>query len=112
MIYREEQTLTEGSYVSGISSQRLIGRTIGRYFDSVCQSHGDELALVVRHQQVRWSYAELRDRVDAVASALLKGGLEPGDRIVMCPQNRAEWTIVQFPTAKAGLILVNINPAY
>ena len=104
--------MTIDSYVSGISSQPLIGRTIGNYFDSVCQSHGDELALVVRHQQVRWSYRELRDRSDAVASALLKAGLEPGDRIGIWSHNRAEWAIVQFATAKAGLILVNINPAY
>ena len=100
------------SYECGSSSRPLIGCTIGRYFDSVCEDHGDELALVVRHQAVRWTYAQLRERVDAVASALLEKGLELGDRVGIWSHNRAEWTIMQFATAKAGLILVNINPAY
>lgn len=104
--------MTTQSYVSGVSSHPLIGQTIGSYFDSACQAHGNELALVVRHQKVRWSYREVRDRVDAVATALLDAGLEPGDRIGIWSHNRAEWAIMQFATAKAGLILVNINPAY
>lgn len=104
--------MTEQSYVSGISSQPLIGQTIGSYFDSICRSHPDDLALVVRQQKVHWSYGELRERVDAVATALLKAGLEPGDRLGIWSHNRAEWVIVQFASAKAGLILVNINPAY
>ena len=104
--------MSTNSYVSGASDQPLIGQTIGRYFDSACQAHGDELALVVRHQNVRWSYRELHERVEAAASALLQAGLRPGDRIGIWSHNCAEWVITQYATAKAGLILVNINPAY
>jgi fatty-acyl-CoA synthase len=66
----------------------------------------------VRHQDVRWTYAELARRVDDLAAGLLALGLEPGDRIGIWSQNNAEWVLTQFATAKAGLILVNVNPAY
>src|SRR6202034_3384251 len=69
-------------------------------------------ALIVRHQGVRWSYAELKAKIDAFAAGLLALGLSPGDRIGIWSPNNAEWVITQFATAKAGLILVNINPAY
>jgi fatty-acyl-CoA synthase len=104
--------MPELSYVSGVSEQPLIGRTIGAEFDRVCALHSDALALVVRHQGVRWTYAELKQRVDALAAGLLALGLEPGERIGIWAPNCAEWAITQFATAKAGLILVNINPAY
>lgn len=73
---------------------------------------GDHTALVVHHQDIRWSYNELAARVDAFAAGLLSYGLRPGDRIGIWSPNRAEWIVAQFATAKAGLILVNINPAY
>jgi len=104
--------MAELSYVHGASSQPLIGKTIGAQFDETCAAHPDRLALVVRHQGVRWTYAELKARVDAFAAGLIALGLEPGDRIGVWAPNCAEWTITQFATAKAGLILVNINPAY
>ena len=104
-------TLTQ-SYVHGASTVSLLGDTLGAYFDGAVARWRDELALVVRHQQVRWSYGELARRVDAFAAGLLALGLEPGDRIGIWSPNNAEWVITQFATAKAGLILVNINPAY
>jgi fatty-acyl-CoA synthase len=61
---------------------------------------------------VRWTYAELGARVDALAAGLLALGLEPGDRIGIWSPNNFEWVVTQFATAKAGLVLVNINPAY
>jgi fatty-acyl-CoA synthase len=100
------------SYVHGASTQPLIGKTIGALFDETCAAHPERLALIVRHQGVRWTYAQLKDRVDAFAAGLLALGLEPGDRVGIWAPNCAEWTITQFATAKAGLILVNINPAY
>jgi len=100
------------SYVHGASTQPLIGKTIGALFDETCAGHPERLALIVRHQGIRWTYAELKDRVDAFAAGLLALGLEPGDRVGIWAPNCAEWTITQFATAKAGLILVNINPAY
>ena len=103
---------TRLSYVHGASGQPLIGQTIGRYFDDACARHAGQEALVVRHQNVRMTYAELRLKVDALACGLRRLGLEPGERIGIWSQNNHEWTLTQFATAKAGLVLVNINPAY
>ncbi|MEX2647789.1 MAG: AMP-binding protein, partial [Alphaproteobacteria bacterium] len=100
------------SYVHGAPHAPLIGDTIGLHLDRVVARWPDREALVVRHQGVRWSYAELAQRVDDVAAGLLALGLEPGERIGIWSPNNAEWAITQFATARAGLVLVNINPAY
>ena len=100
------------SYVHGGSDTPLIGETISVHFDRIAARWSNREALVVRHQDVRWSYEELKERVDAFAAGLLALGLEPGDRVGIWSPNNAEWVITQFATAKAGLILVNINPAY
>jgi fatty-acyl-CoA synthase len=105
-------TETALSYVHGASNVTLIGETIGRHFDRTVARWGDRLALVVRQQGVRWSYRELGEKVDAFAAGLVALGLQPGERIGIWSPNNAEWTVTQFATAKAGLILVNINPAY
>ncbi len=104
--------MAEPSYVHGASGRPLIGETIGAYFDQTVKRHGERLALVVRHQQIRWSWRQLKERVDALAAGLVALGLEPGQRIGVWSPNNAEWVVTQFATAKAGLILVNINPAY
>ena len=100
------------SYVHGVSATPLIGDTIGVHFDQAAERFADRDALIVRQQNVRWSYSALKARVDALAAGLLALGLTPGDRIGIWSPNNAEWAITQFATAKAGLILVNINPAY
>lgn len=100
------------SYVHGASSQPLIGDTIGVHFDRAASRWGQHEALVVRHQDIRWTYDDFKQRVDALAAGLLALGLEPGDRIGIWSPNNAEWVTTQIATAKAGLILVNINPAY
>ena len=100
------------SYVHGASATPLIGATIGVSFDRSASTWPDREALVVRHQHIRWTYAELKRQVDAFAAGLLTLDLQPGDRIGIWSPNNAEWVITQFATAKAGLILVNINPAY
>jgi fatty-acyl-CoA synthase len=100
------------SYDHGTSPSRLIGETIGGAFDRTVARFPEREALVVRHQDVRWTWAELGRRVDALAAGLLSLGLEPGDRIGIWAPNCSEWVLTQFATAKAGLILVNINPAY
>ena len=104
--------MSELSYVSGVSDKPLLGQTIGDCFDASCAAHPDIPALISRHQKIRWTYAEMNERVDALAAGLLALGLEPGDRIGVWAPNCAEWALTQFATAKAGLILVNINPAY
>ncbi|WP_199153250.1 AMP-binding protein [Chromobacterium sp. ASV23] len=100
------------SYANGAAAQPLLGQTIGRFFDEACQRHGDRLALRVRHQDIRWSYAELKRQVDSLACGLRRLGLAPGERVGIWSQNRAEWVLMQFAAAKAGLVLVNINPGY
>ena len=100
------------SYVHGASAETLIGETIGVHFDRAVMRWPHSEALVVRHQDIRWTYSELQQRVDAVAAGLLALGLKPGDRVGIWSPNNAEWVVTQFATAKAGIILVNINPAY
>ena len=100
------------SYAHGVSSTPLIGDTIGVHFDKSAERWPDRPALIVRQQNVRWTYRELKEQADAFAAGLLALGLAPGDRIGIWSPNNAEWVITQFATAKAGLILVNINPAY
>jgi fatty-acyl-CoA synthase len=102
----------ELSYVHGASDQPLIGKTIGQFFDDACAKWATRPALAVRHQKVRLSYAELREAVDKLAAGLLTLDLNPGDRIGIWSPNNSEWVLTQFASAKAGLILVNINPAY
>ena len=100
------------SYVHGASQTPLIGATIGEFFDRTVAQVGERDALIARHQEVRWSWRQLKQRVDDFAAGLLALGLEPGQRIGIWSPNNAEWVVAQFATAKAGLILVNINPAY
>jgi fatty-acyl-CoA synthase len=100
------------SYAQGASDIPLIGETIGQSFDRTVARWGDRPGLIVRQQGVRWSYRELAAKVDAFAAGLVALGLQPGDRIGIWSPNNAEWVVTQFATAKAGLILVNINPAY
>lgn len=100
------------SYVNGLADVPLLGETIGVNFDRAVATWGDRPALIVRQQGVRWSYAELGAKVDALAAGLLALGLEPGERIGIWSPNNAEWVVTQYATAKAGLVLVNINPAY
>ena len=102
----------ELSYVSGVGTQPLLGETIGACFDRIVKRFGEREALVVRHQNIRWTYRELQRRANNLAVALLRLGLNPGERIGIWSQNNAEWLLAQLATAKAGLILVNINPAY
>src|SRR4051812_25800758 len=101
-----------GSYAHGTSTTPLLGETIGDNLDRAVREHGDREALVVRHQGVRLSYAELGTQVDRAARALVAAGLQPGDRVGIWAPNCAEWVLIQYATAKAGVILVNINPAY
>jgi fatty-acyl-CoA synthase len=104
--------MTKLSHDKGATSVPLIEDTIGAYFDAACAKYADREALVSRHQSDRLTYAEYRRRVDALACSLMRLGLEKGDRIAIWSQNNVEWALTQFATAKAGLVLVNINPAY
>jgi len=100
------------SYVQGLSGEPMLGQTIGAALDAAAARWGDRLALVSRHQNVRLTWGDLHARAEALAAGFLALGLVPGDRIGIWSPNNVEWALVQFASAKAGLILVNINPAY
>jgi fatty-acyl-CoA synthase len=100
------------SYVHGAHEVPLIGESIGVHLAGIAARFGDDEALVVRHQDIRWTWREFDERVTRLAAGLLRLGLQPGDRVGIWAQNCAEWVLVQFATARAGLIMVNINPAY
>ena len=103
--------LTE-SYVSAVSDKPLVYETIGACFDRIADLHGARDGLIVRHQNIRWTYAEYRRAVDRFAAGLLQLGIGKGDRVGVWAPNCYEWCVAQFATAKIGAILVCINPAY
>ena len=82
---------------SGCSAKRWVPASIGS-----CERFGDREALVVRHQNIRWTYRELQRRANNLAVALMRLGLKPGERIGIWSQNNAEWLLAQLATAKAG----------
>ena len=100
------------SYASGTSATPLLGETIGANLERTVARFGDREALVEVWTGRRWTYAELDRDVDAVACALLAAGIAKGDRVGIWSPNCAEWVLLQYATAKAGVILVNVNPAY
>ena len=104
--------IVDPSYVSGTATTALIGQTIGDNLDAVVAAHPDNLCLVSRHQEIRWSYADFLAATNRCARAFLALGVERGDRVGIWSPNRAEWTVVQYATAKLGAILVNVNPSY
>jgi fatty-acyl-CoA synthase len=105
-------TAIEKSYYCGASTTQIIYETIGGFFDRVAEKYPDSQALILRHQGVEWTYAELQRRVDQLAAGLLTLGIVPGDRVGIWGPNSAEWVLTQLATAKLGAIMVCINPAY
>ena len=100
------------SHVRGADAPPLREETIGQALTAAARNWPDREALVSVHQNIRWSYRALNDKAEALAAGLLALGLARGDRVGIWAPNCAEWTLTQFATAKAGIILVNINPAY
>jgi fatty-acyl-CoA synthase len=100
------------SYFCGASQTQIIYQTIGNYFDEVVARYPEGEALVVCHQDVRWTWTEFQQQVDRLATGLFSLGIEPGDRVGIWGPNSYEWVLVQFATAKIGAIMVCINPAY
>ena len=100
------------SYVKGAETPPLREDTIGEALDEAARRWGGVEAVVSVLQGVRWTFGELKARADALAAGLLALGLGRGERVGIWSPNNAEWVLTQFATAKAGLILVTINPAY
>jgi fatty-acyl-CoA synthase len=104
--------MTELAYASGASTTPLIGQTIGENLAATAARFPDRDALVVPFDDVRLTYAGLDREVDRVARGLIALGLGTGDRLGIWSPNSAEWVLVQYGSARAGVILVNLNPAY
>src|SRR3954453_18794736 len=102
----------EPSYAHGTSATALLGETIGENLDRAVAAHGERDALVSVHQGLRYTYSELAEAVQRTARALVAPGRGVGDRVGIWSPNCAEWVLAQYATAKLGIILVNINPAY
>ena len=100
------------SYVSGNTDVPLLQQTIGESLRETARKYPERPALVVKHQSINWSYRQLDEQVDAFAAGLLRLGFEVGDRVGVWAPNCVEWIIAQYATARAGIIQVNINPAY
>ena len=100
------------SYASGTSDTPLLGDTIGDNLDRTVAAFGDGDALVDVPSGRRWTWTRFREDVDTLALGLIAAGLEKGDRLGIWAPNLPEWTLIQYATAKIGVVLVNINPAY
>ncbi|MGE0044582.1 MAG: AMP-binding protein [Hyphomonadaceae bacterium] len=100
------------AHVTGVDAPPLLETTIGQALEEAARKWPNREALVSVHQNIRWTFAELNARADALAAGLLALGLEPGERIGIWSTTNAEWALTQMAAAKAGFILVTINPAY
>src|SRR4051812_28746417 len=100
------------SYEHGTSLTPLLGDTIGALLERTAARFGERDAVVSRAQKVRLSYTEFNNQVDLLARGLLDLGLGRGDRVGIWSPNNVEWLLLQYATAKLGVLLVNINPAY
>ena len=100
------------SYEHGTALKPLLSETIGANLDATVAKFADREAIVSVHQEVRMTYREFAEQVESLARALLADGFTKGDRVGIWSPNRYEWAVVQYATAKIGVILVNINPAY
>jgi fatty-acyl-CoA synthase len=100
------------SYFCGTAQTPLLYETIGNCLDRTAAKYPDNEALVVRHQNIRWTYRRYQQEIDKLASGLLKLGIVPGDRVGIWAPNCFEWCLTQFATAKIGAVMVCINPAY
>jgi fatty-acyl-CoA synthase len=100
------------SYVCGTAELPLLGETLGDFLERACGTFASSPALVAPSEQVRLSFAQLREQVDVVARGLLALGLVRGDRLGIWSANRSEWVLTQLAAARVGVILVTINPAY
>jgi len=100
------------SYAFQGSEKPLIGKTIGKMLDEIAEKYPDNDAVVSLHQGLRFTYRQLQQEVNRAAKGFMALGLKKGDRLAIWATNIAEWIITQFATAKVGIILVNINPAY
>ncbi|XP_076053938.1 medium-chain acyl-CoA ligase ACSF2, mitochondrial-like isoform X1 [Oratosquilla oratoria] len=111
-VRRRSTAQYEWSYVSCVGQMPLSGLTFGQMVDRAEDLYGDREAIVSVHQGVRATFSQMKEEADKLAAGFLALGLNPGDRIGIWGPNMYEWVLTQYAAAKAGLVLVNINPAY
>ena len=102
----------EQSFLKGPTNFKLLNHTIGQHLYLISSKFPSSVAVIVEHQNIKWTYAELYKKVQSVALGLLKLGVKPGDRIGIWSPNNIEWILVQYATASIGAIMVCVNPAY
>ena len=100
------------SYAHGASSVELLGETLGENLRRIVQSSGGSEALVARAQGLRYTYGQFLAEAVRCARGLVARGVKKGDRVGIWSPNRAEWVVLQYGSALAGAVLVNVNPAY
>ncbi|KAF9439296.1 Fatty-acid-CoA ligase [Entomortierella beljakovae] len=102
------------SYVRGatVGAKPLTEDSIGVYWDKIVNQYGDHQGVVVKHEDVRWSYRQFGEQVDNLCRGLYESGLRKGDRLAVWMPNNSAWATLQYATAKSGIILVTLNPAY
>ena len=105
-------TTSKASFVSGTSDRPLLYETVDGVLKAAAAQHPTRSALVVSHQSMRFTYAELDREVERIARGMVACGLQAGDRIGIWAPNCAEWVLTMFAAARARLVLVNLNPAY
>jgi fatty-acyl-CoA synthase len=110
--WRMDAITLADSYSAGPTAVPLLDGTIGETLRRTVELHPEREALVAREQGYRATYAELWEQVDLAARGLLARGVEQGDRVGIWAPNRFEWVVTQYAAARAGAILVNVNPAY
>jgi fatty-acyl-CoA synthase len=107
-----ERTVVALSYDYGESAEKILGSTLGAYFRNVSQRSPEHMALISCHQNLRFTYGQLQERVDEFARGMMQMGIERGDRIGIWSTNNAQWLITKLAAATIGAIFVNINPGY
>ncbi len=100
------------SHVKGDTSVPLLESTIPELVSETVRVHADRIAVVFCDQDIRKTWLDLSKDIDRLAAGFMALGLKNGDRLGIWSPNRYEWLLTQFATARTGLILVTINPAY
>src|ERR1019366_9766469 len=103
---------TAASFVSGTSDRPLLYRTVDGVLKAAAAEGPERLALAAPYQSLRFTFAQFDGAVERIARGMIACGLEPGERIGIWAPNCAEWVLTLFAAARAGLTLVNLNPAY
>jgi fatty-acyl-CoA synthase len=99
------------------AGEPLLEMTIGECLDQRAEELATKEAIVYSCYpefggalDIRWTYRDYRDHANATAKGLMALGLKKGDHIAVWAANVPEWLLLQMGAAKAGLVLVTINP--